>query len=63
MVNYNMTLESMVVVGLVSARWAEGRSKPSSDSDIHRAIYLAFECVGWLIHTHFFQHTILALAV
>ncbi|CAJ0996880.1 L-ribulose-5-phosphate 4-epimerase AraD [Sodalis praecaptivus] len=57
-----MTLKDMVVVELASGRRVEGRRKPSSDSDTHRALYLAFEALGGIVHTHFRHATIWAQA-
>ncbi|MEN3259135.1 L-ribulose-5-phosphate 4-epimerase [Sodalis endosymbiont of Spalangia cameroni] len=57
-----MTLEDMVVVELASGRRVEGRRKPSSDSDTHRALYLAFEALGGIVHTHSRHATIWAQA-
>lgn len=57
-----MTLEDMVVVELASGRRVEGRRKPSSDSDTHRALYLAFEALGGIVHTHSRHVTIWAQA-
>lgn len=37
---------------------ASGRRKLSSDSDTHLALYLAFEALGGVIHTHTCHATI-----
>lgn len=47
-----MTPEDMVVVDLETGRRAEGRWKPSSDTDTHLALYRAFPGVGGIVHTH-----------
>lgn len=47
-----MTPEDMVVVDLETGRGAEGKWKPSSDTDTHLALYRAFPGVGGIVHTH-----------
>lgn len=41
----------MVVMDL-EGNQAEGRLSPSSDTPTHRALYLAFEAAGGIVHTH-----------
>ncbi len=48
----DMTPEDMVVVDLESGETVEGRWKPSSDTDTHRVLYLAFPEIGGIVHTH-----------
>ncbi|WP_023640071.1 L-ribulose-5-phosphate 4-epimerase [Dickeya zeae] len=47
-----MTAQDMVVVELESGRVVEGQRKPSSDTDTHRVLYLAFSSLGGIVHTH-----------
>jgi L-ribulose-5-phosphate 4-epimerase len=58
----HMTAEDMVVVELESGRVVEGNKKPSSDTDTHRVLYLNFEQVGGIVHTHSRHATIWAQA-
>lgn len=48
----NMTAEDMVVVSLETGKVAEGKWKPSSDTDTHLALYRAFSEIGGIVHTH-----------
>ncbi|QUY50853.1 L-ribulose-5-phosphate 4-epimerase [Serratia plymuthica] len=57
-----MTCDDMVVVELESGNVVEGNKKPSSDSDTHRALYLEFDAVGGIVHTHSRHATIWAQA-
>ncbi|UYA60698.1 L-ribulose-5-phosphate 4-epimerase [Pectobacterium sp. F1-1] len=57
-----MTLEEMVVVELESGKVVEGTKKPSSDTDTHRVLYLAFADIGGIVHTHSRHATIWAQA-
>ncbi|MEQ9903330.1 L-ribulose-5-phosphate 4-epimerase [Pectobacterium aroidearum] len=57
-----MTLEDMVVVELESGKVVEGSKKPSSDTDTHRVLYLAFADIGGIVHTHSRHATIWAQA-
>lgn len=57
-----LILDDMVVVELASGRRVQGRRKPSSDSDTHRALYLAFKALGGIVHTHSRHVTIWAQA-
>ncbi|MBI0549816.1 L-ribulose-5-phosphate 4-epimerase [Pectobacterium parmentieri] len=57
-----MTLEDMVVVELESGRVVEGTKKPSSDTDTHRVLYLEFDDIGGIVHTHSRHATIWAQA-
>ncbi len=43
-----MTVQDMVVVELETGKVVEGRRKPSSDTDTHRVLYLAFASLGEL---------------
>ncbi|MDN5450558.1 MAG: L-ribulose-5-phosphate 4-epimerase AraD, partial [Enterobacterales bacterium] len=44
--------EDMVVVDVVSGAVVEGKWKPSSDTETHRGLYLAFPNIGGIVHTH-----------
>lgn len=51
-----MKAEDMVVVDVVSGAVAEGKWKPSSDTETHRGLYLAFRILAELcIRTHDMQ--------
>ncbi|TBL53777.1 L-ribulose-5-phosphate 4-epimerase [Obesumbacterium proteus] len=47
-----MSAEDMVVVDVISGAVVEGKWKPSSDTETHRGLYLAFENIGGIVHTH-----------
>ncbi|BAE74690.1 L-ribulose-5-phosphate 4-epimerase [Sodalis glossinidius str. 'morsitans'] len=47
-----MVIKPSGVDYMASGRRVEGWQKPSSDSDTHRALYLAFEALGGIVHTH-----------
>ena len=47
-----MTAEDMVVVSLATGERVEGKWKPSSDTETHRALYNAFPALGGIVHTH-----------
>ena len=47
-----MKAEDMVVVDVGSGAVAEGKWKPSSDTETHRGLYLAFQNIGGIVHTH-----------
>ncbi|MFC3395430.1 L-ribulose-5-phosphate 4-epimerase [Brenneria rubrifaciens] len=57
-----MTIDDMVVVELESGKVVEGTKKPSSDTDTHRVLYLAFAEIGGIVHTHSRHATIWAQA-
>ncbi|WP_409310842.1 L-ribulose-5-phosphate 4-epimerase [Pectobacterium sp. B1J-3] len=57
-----MSVDDMVVVELDSGKVVEGTKKPSSDTDTHRALYLAFPDIGGIVHTHSRHATIWAQA-
>lgn len=57
-----MKAEDMVVVDLDSGRVIEGEMRPSSDTETHRALYLAWPDVGSIVHTHSRHATIWAQA-
>lgn len=57
-----MTRDDMVVVALESGQVIEGDKRPSSDTDTHRALYLAWPDVGGIVHTHSRHATIWAQA-
>jgi L-ribulose-5-phosphate 4-epimerase len=43
--------DNMIVVDL-EGRTVEGKLNPSSDSPTHRRLFLAFESIGGVVHTH-----------
>jgi L-ribulose-5-phosphate 4-epimerase len=52
-VPYNqMQPKHMVIVELDSGKIAEGKLKPSSDTDTHLVLYRAFSGIGGIVHTH-----------
>ncbi|OAT52232.1 L-ribulose-5-phosphate 4-epimerase [Providencia heimbachae] len=57
-----MQAEDMVVVSLSTGEVVEGKYKPSSDTDTHIALYLAFPEIGGIVHTHSRHATIWAQA-
>ncbi len=57
-----MTVQDMVVVSLETGQVVEGQRKPSSDTDTHRVLYLAFASLGGIVHTHSRHATIWAQA-
>ncbi len=57
-----MKAEDMVVVSLSTGEVVEGKYKPSSDTDTHIALYLAFPEIGGIVHTHSRHATIWAQA-
>ncbi|MGM3176256.1 L-ribulose-5-phosphate 4-epimerase [Dickeya lacustris] len=57
-----MTEQDMVVVDIRTGQVVEGERKPSSDTDTHRALYLAFPSLGGIVHTHSRHATIWAQA-
>lgn len=57
-----MTEADMVVVEVETGRVVEGTKRPSSDTDTHRALYLAWPEAGGIVHTHSRHATIWAQA-
>lgn len=57
-----MQRDDMVVVDIASGKVVEGQMRPSSDTDTHRALYLAWPNVGSIVHTHSRHATIWAQA-
>lgn len=47
-----LAAEDMVVVDLKTGEMVEGRYNPSSDTPTHRRLYLEFEGIGGIVHTH-----------
>jgi L-ribulose-5-phosphate 4-epimerase len=47
-----MKPKHMVVVSLATGKVAEGKLKPSSDTDTHVLLYRAFKKIGGIVHTH-----------
>ncbi|MCE9946455.1 L-ribulose-5-phosphate 4-epimerase [Hafnia paralvei] len=47
-----MGIDDMVVVDIVSGEVVEGKWKPSSDTETHRGLYLAFPHISGIVHTH-----------
>lgn len=48
----DMTRDDMVVVSLEKGEVVEGHKRPSSDTETHRALYLAWPEIGGIVHTH-----------
>ncbi len=57
-----LTPDDMVVVNVGSGEVAEGRYKPSSDTDTHRVLYWRFKSIGGIVHTHSRWATVYAQA-
>ncbi|WP_428943135.1 L-ribulose-5-phosphate 4-epimerase [Pantoea sp. FN060301] len=57
-----MQRDDMVVVDIVTGEVVEGSKRPSSDTETHRALYLAWPEVGSIVHTHSRHATIWAQA-
>ena len=57
-----MQRDDMVVVELETGKVVEGDKRPSSDTDTHRALYLAWPDIGGIVHTHSRHATIWAQA-
>jgi L-ribulose-5-phosphate 4-epimerase len=57
----SLTPDDMVVVDL-EGRVVEGTLRPSSDTPTHRKLFLAFEGVGGVVHTHSSHATAFAQA-
>lgn len=57
-----MQRDDMVVVDLKSGNVTEGNKRPSSDTDTHRALYLAWPEIGGIVHTHSRHATVWAQA-
>ncbi|MDG9724343.1 L-ribulose-5-phosphate 4-epimerase AraD [Streptomyces sp. DH41] len=47
-----LTAEHLVVVALEDGRVVEGDLRPSTDTETHRSLYLAFPSIGGVTHTH-----------
>jgi L-ribulose-5-phosphate 4-epimerase len=47
-----LTEDSMVIVDIASGEVVGGHLKPSVDSETHRLLYLQFESIGGITHTH-----------
>lgn len=47
-----LTPEHLVVVALSDGRVVEGDLRPSTDTETHRSLYLAFPSIGGITHTH-----------
>ncbi|MFO1105285.1 MAG: L-ribulose-5-phosphate 4-epimerase AraD [Amaricoccus sp.] len=56
-----LAVDDMVVVDLEGRR-VEGRLNPSSDTPTHRRLFLAFEGIGGVVHTHSTHATAFAQA-
>ncbi|MGX1274874.1 L-ribulose-5-phosphate 4-epimerase AraD [Streptomyces phaeoluteigriseus] len=48
----DLAAEHLVVVALDDGRVVEGELRPSTDTETHRSLYLAFESIGGITHTH-----------
>lgn len=57
-----MTRDDMVVVNIATGEVVEGSKRPSSDTETHRALYLAWPEIGSIVHTHSRHATIWAQA-
>ena len=57
-----MQRDDMVVVDLATGDVVEGNKRPSSDTETHRALYLAWPEIGGIVHTHSRHATIWAQA-
>ncbi|MDR3207287.1 MAG: L-ribulose-5-phosphate 4-epimerase [Oscillospiraceae bacterium] len=57
-----LTPEDMVVVSLADGAVAEGRYRPSSDTDTHLVLYRHFPHIGGVAHTHSRWATVFAQA-
>lgn len=44
--------DDLVVVSLADGSVVEGRLRPSTDTETHRSLYLAFPSIGGVTHTH-----------
>lgn len=52
-VNYEeLKPQDMVVVSLETGKVVEGKYRPSSDTPTHRELYIAFNEIGGVVHTH-----------
>ncbi|MFE6223099.1 L-ribulose-5-phosphate 4-epimerase AraD [Streptomyces sp. NPDC057854] len=47
-----LTEDDLVVVSLADGRVVEGHLRPSTDTETHRSLYLAFPSIGGVTHTH-----------
>lgn len=57
-----MQRDDMVVVDIATGKVVEGSKRPSSDTETHRALYLAWPEIGSIVHTHSRHATIWAQA-
>lgn len=57
-----MTRDDMVVVNIETGEVVDGSKRPSSDTETHRALYLAWPDIGSIVHTHSRHATIWAQA-
>ena len=48
----DLSPEHMVVVDLATGKVAEGKLRPSSDTDTHLELYRKFPEIGGIVHTH-----------
>lgn len=48
----DLTTDQIVVISLESGEQLSGDKRPSSDTDTHRELYLAFDRIGGIVHTH-----------
>ncbi|MFB4420791.1 L-ribulose-5-phosphate 4-epimerase AraD [Streptomyces sp. QL37] len=48
----SLSEEHLVVVGLEDGSVVEGDLRPSTDTETHRSLYLAFPSIGGITHTH-----------
>ncbi|MFC7258171.1 L-ribulose-5-phosphate 4-epimerase AraD [Streptomyces lutosisoli] len=48
----NLTIDDLVTVRLADGAVVDGDLRPSTDTETHRCLYLAFPSVGGVTHTH-----------
>ncbi|MFJ9908367.1 L-ribulose-5-phosphate 4-epimerase AraD [Streptomyces sp. NPDC101152] len=48
----NLTIDDLVTVRLSDGAVVDGHLRPSTDTETHRCLYLAFPSVGGVTHTH-----------
>lgn len=57
----DLTADDMVLIDL-EGKQVEGKLRPSSDTPTHRRLFLAFESIGGVVHTHSSHATAFAQA-
>src|SRR6186713_2085115 len=61
-VDYAALRPNMMVLVDLAGKKVEGRLNPSSDTPTHRRLFLAFESIGGVVHTHSSHATAFAQA-